>query len=197
MRIQYAFWRRGSINDDMGCSRVAKSAESRCAATISLLQRILMARNHLFTAKIWQTPRVRRLRHALSVRRLYRNLSAPWRRLPDYIIVGAQKSGTTSLWAYLNEHPYVQPVLNKETNYFDSNYNRGPAWYRSHFPLMKRDNSCATPVSKTLTGESCANYIFHPLAPQRAAETVPRAKIIFLLRNPVDRAFSHYQLKLR
>src|SRR5207248_2445245 len=66
---------------------------------------------------------------------------------------------------------------------------------RSHFPLRQEDGSHATRT--TLTGESCANYLFHPLCAQRAAETLPQAKIIFLLRNPVDRAFSHYQLKLR
>jgi Sulfotransferase domain len=156
-----------------------------------------MARNHMLTAKVWHSPRVRWLRQSLSVNRLYRNLSAHRRRLPDYLIVGAQKSGTTSLWEYLNEHPNVEPACIKEMNYFDANYQRGIAWYRSHFPLQSEQSLPAPGGQPTLTGESCANYMFHPLAPQRAAETVPDAKIIFLLRNPVDRAFSHYQLKLR
>jgi hypothetical protein len=156
-----------------------------------------MVRNHLFTAKIWQSPRIREIRHALSLNRLYRSVTARGRRLPDYIIAGAQKSGTTSIWAYLNEHPNVKPALRKEVNFFDANYDRGLDWYRSYFPLSAPDHVYATSFPETLTGESCANYMFHPLAPRRIAETVPRAKIIFLLRNPVDRAFSHYQLKLR
>jgi Sulfotransferase domain len=156
-----------------------------------------MARNHVLTAKVWHSPRVRWLRQSLSVNRLYRSLSAHRRRLPDYLIVGAQKSGTTSLWEYLNEHPNVEPACTKEMNYFDANYQRGIAWYRSHFSLQSEQSLTAACGHPTQTGESCANYMFHPLAPQRAAETVPDAKIIFLLRNPVDRAFSHYQLKLR
>jgi hypothetical protein len=156
-----------------------------------------MARNHVLTAKVWHSPQVRWLRQSLSVDRLYRNLSAHRRRLPDYLIVGAQKSGTTSLWEYLNEHPSVEPSAKKEMNYFDMHYQRGGAWYRSHFPLQHDHGLAGTTSPTTQTGESCANYMFHPLAPQRAAETVPDAKIIFLLRNPVDRAFSHYQLKLR
>jgi hypothetical protein len=155
-----------------------------------------MARNHLFTARIWQNPRVRQLRHSLSIGRLLRQISASHRRLPDYIIAGAQKCGTTSLWAYLNEHPAVEPAISKEMHFFDINYQRGAAWYRMHFPLQQRDGA-DTSQQPTLTGESSAYYMFHPLAPHRLAELVPRVKLIFLLRNPVDRAFSHYQLKLR
>jgi hypothetical protein len=155
-----------------------------------------MARNHLLTANVWHSPRIRWLRHSLSVDRLYRNLSAYRRRLPDYLIVGAQKSGTTSLWEYLNDHPSVDAPCQKETYFFDTNFQQGANWYRSHFPLLHDNHSDRAPP-QTLSGESCANYLFHPLAPQRAASTVPQAKIIILLRNPVDRAFSHYQLKLR
>jgi hypothetical protein len=156
-----------------------------------------MARNHLFTAKLWQDPRVRRVRHALSLGRMFRQISASQRRLPDYIIVGAQKSGTTSLWAYLNEHPLISPALTKEMHYFDNNYYRGTAWYRMHFPLKTMDDERKSTSRETLTGESSAYYMFHPLAPQRVANLIPQIKLIFLLRNPVDRAFSHYQLKLR
>jgi hypothetical protein len=156
-----------------------------------------MARNHLFTAKLWQNPRIRRLRHGLSVSRLLRRISANDRRLPDYIIVGAQKSGTTWLWAYLCEHPRIEPALTKELHFFDNNHHRGAAWYRMHFPLKRSHDVLNEKTQQSLTGESSAYYMFHPLAPQRLAELVPRAKLIFLLRNPVDRAFSHFQLKLR
>ncbi|MBW8883986.1 MAG: sulfotransferase domain-containing protein [Planctomycetia bacterium] len=156
-----------------------------------------MARNHVLTAKVWHLPQVRWFRQSLSVSRMYRNLSAHRRRLPDYLIVGAQKSGTTSLWEYLNEHPNVSAACCKEVNFFDSYYQRGTAWYRSHFSLQSDPSDSASCSRTTLTGESCANYMFHPLAPQRAVQTLPDAKVIFLLRNPVDRAYSHYQLKLR
>jgi hypothetical protein len=156
-----------------------------------------MPRNHFFTARIWQTSAVRQTRHAFSINRLYRRLSAGRRRLPDYIIAGAQKAGTTSLWAYLNEHPRVERAITKEMHFFDNNYERGTQWYRLHFPLQRCEEPRARMEPSILTGESSAYYMLHPLAPQRIADTVPAAKIILLLRNPVDRAFSHYQLKLR
>jgi hypothetical protein len=156
-----------------------------------------MVRNHPFTARVWQNPRFREFRHALSINRLLRQLSASNRRLPDYVIVGAQKAGTTSLWAYLNEHPQIEPALAKEMSFFDVHFHRGASWYRMHFPLKPDASVLAVRERRTLTGESSAYYMFHPLAPSRLAEMVPGAKIIFLLRNPVDRAFSHYQLKCR
>jgi hypothetical protein len=150
----------------------------------------------MFTAKVWQSSAVRKVRHAVSPRRIYRYLNAHRRRLPDYIIAGAQKSGTTSLWVYLNEHPLVEKPMKKEMNYFDAKFSRPLKWYRMHFPLQQPSRD-AEDGQRTLTGESSAYYMFHPLAPQRIAQTLPKVKIILLLRNPVDRAFSHYQLKLR
>jgi hypothetical protein len=156
-----------------------------------------MARNHVFTQKIWQAPAVRRVRHIVSAKRIYRYLTLAQRRLPDFIIAGAQKSGTTSLWSYLCEHPRVEAPMTKEMSFFDVNFHRGLDWYRMHFPLRGADGSCGGAGESTLTGESTAYYMFHPLAAQRIARLLPNVKIILLLRNPVDRAFSHYQLKLR
>jgi Sulfotransferase domain len=156
-----------------------------------------MARNHLFTQQVWQAPAVRTVRHMLSAKRAYRYLTAPHRRLPDFIIAGAQKSGTTSLWAYLSEHPEVEPPMTKEMSFFDVNFHRGLNWYRMHFPLDIGARPSDGESAKHLTGESTAYYMFHPLAPARIAQTLPETKIILLLRNPVSRAFSHYQLKLR
>jgi len=156
-----------------------------------------MARNHLFTQKVWQAPLVRKVRHLASFNRMYRYLSARHRRLPDYIIAGAQKAGTTSLWYYLKEHPRVEPPMSKEMSYFDVNFPSGLDWYRMHFPLERGASTNGSNGRPRLTGESSAYYMFHPLAAQRIAQTLPKVKIILLLRNPVDRAFSHYQLKLR
>jgi hypothetical protein len=156
-----------------------------------------VSQNHFFTQQIWQAPAVRTVRHLVSPKRIYRYVSAARRRLPDYIIAGAQKSGTTSLWAYLSEHPDVDPAMTKEMSFFDVNYYRGMNWYRMHFPLEAiSQESGGSPPAK-LTGESTAYYMFHPLAPARIAQELPRVKVILLLRNPVSRAFSHYQLKLR
>jgi hypothetical protein len=156
-----------------------------------------VSQNHFFTQQIWQAPAVRTVRHLVSPKRIYRYVSAARRRLPDYIIAGAQKSGTTSLWAYLSEHPDVDPPMTKEMSFFDVNYDRGMNWYRMHFPLDTSEDANGDTRPAMLTGESTAYYMFHPLAPARIAQELPRVKVILLLRNPVSRAFSHYQLKLR
>jgi hypothetical protein len=147
------------------------------------------------TQNLWQSSRVSHFRHMFSVNRVYRYLTAEKRRWPDFIIAGAQKSGTTSLYRYLEAHPNMAPPMMKEMAFFDGNYARGTQWYRLHFPL--RASSGVAAGEKTFTGESTAYYLFHPLAAERIAETLPHTKILVVLRNPVDRAFSHYQHKFR
>lgn len=108
------------------------------------------------------------------------------RPLPDFLILGAQKAGTTALYAYLRRHPDVTGPLWKEVSFFDRHWPRGESWYRGNFPLGFRTGDAAV-------GEASPSYLFHPLAPERARALVPAARLIALLRNPVDRAFSHYQ----
>jgi Sulfotransferase domain len=113
-----------------------------------------------------------------------RRASVSRRRLPEFLIIGAQKAGTTSLHAYLCEHPYVLPSTKKEVHFFDHEFHRGSAWYRAHF---KR-----TPGPRVLSGESTPYYLFHPAVPARVAAVMPGCRLIVILRNPVDRAFSHH-----
>jgi len=115
--------------------------------------------------------------------------------LPDFIIVGAQKAGTTSLHAYLMKHPQVKPPVTKEVHYFDTHYHRGDAWYRSFFPSLSHDAADGAP--RMITGEASPYYFYHPAVPARVASTVPTAKLIALLREPVSRAYSHYQMEHR
>jgi hypothetical protein len=112
-------------------------------------------------------------------------------RLPDFLILGARRAGTTSLYDYLTQHPKLVSAKRKEVHYFDWEYTRGINWYRSRFPWSLRFRK------SVLTGEATTYYLFHPGAPDRALETVPDAKLIALLRNPIDRAFSHYQSCVR
>jgi hypothetical protein len=171
---------------------------SRLANSYYLIatQETKMANKHHIFTNVWQSRAVRSIRHLASADRWYRWSTASQRRLPDFIVAGAQKCGTTSLWAYLSEHPNVTPPMTKEMSFFDVNFQRGLNWYRMHFPLNQTTSSAA-PASVSLTGESTAYYMFHPLAAQRIAEMSQNIKIILLLRNPIDRAFSHYQLKVR
>lgn len=122
-----------------------------------------------------------------------RRLTAPGRLLPDYLIIGAPKGGTTSLHKYLARHPNVVPPTRKEIYFFTTHYDLGTGWYRAHFPAattaLKR--SIAT-GHRLRTGEASPAYLAHPLAPARVAETLPHVRLITLLRDPAKRAYSHY-----
>ena len=133
----------------------------------------------------------RRAKKARTARHLWRLATAPVRTLPDFLIIGAQKSGTTFLYQLLVQHPRVKPAFAKEVHYFDLNFGKGDNWYRSYFPLQKRNRSTY------ITGEASPYYLFHPHAPRRASVVVPDAKLVVLLRNPVDRAYSHYQHQVK
>jgi hypothetical protein len=115
--------------------------------------------------------------------RTYGRATAGLRPLPDFLILGAQKAGTTALYAYLRWHPEITGPSFKEVSFFDRHYAKGERWYRAHMPVRRR----------SLVGEASPSYLFHPLAPERVAGLLPDARLIALLRNPVDRAFSHYQ----
>jgi len=108
------------------------------------------------------------------------------RPLPDFLIIGAQKAGTTALYSYLRRHPHIVGPAWKEVSFFDRHYARGAGWYRGNFPIRRR----------ALVGEASPSYLFHPLAPERAAALVPHARLIVLLRDPVDRALSHYHYEV-
>ncbi len=107
-------------------------------------------------------------------------------RDPDFLLLGAMKSGTTSLFDYLCRHPDIAPGIRKEVHYFDNDFDHAPAWYRAHFP-----------EGPALTGEASPYYLFHPLAPARAAARLPDARLLAILRDPIERAWSHYQHNLR
>lgn len=118
--------------------------------------------------------------------------------LPDYLIIGAQKAGTSSLASYLAAHPSVIPPKRKEVHFFDLNHEKGVAWYRSHFPMAERKGLRSHLRSlRVQTGEASPYYIFHPLVASRAFDLIPTARLIVLLRDPVDRAYSHYHHEVR
>jgi hypothetical protein len=122
-------------------------------------------------------------------------LSASRRPLPDFLIVGAQRSGTTSLYRYLLDHPQVLPAIpSKGVHYFDMHHTRSLRWYRSHFPTEAARRRCERESgAPVITGEGSPYYLFHPHGPARAAAAVPGARVIAMLRDPVERAYSHYQ----
>ncbi len=118
-------------------------------------------------------------------------VTGPARTLPDFLIVGAQRCGTTSMFKTLVQHPDVaRPFLRKGIHYFDKSYDRGERWYRGHFPLRATVRLRGGVGTRALTGESSPYYMFHPLARQRIAGDLPGVRLIVLLRDPVVRAYS-------
>jgi Sulfotransferase family len=123
--------------------------------------------------------------------------TARWHSLPDFLICGAQRCGTTSLYRMLSAHPaVVPPALHKGIHYFDTAdaYRRGFRWYRGHFPLHSTMARCASATGgRAVTGEASPYYVFHPLAADRIAAALPEVRLIVLLRDPVERAFSAHK----
>jgi hypothetical protein len=125
--------------------------------------------------------------------KLYRGVTASLRVLPDFLIIGTQRGGTTSLYRYLKAHPCFGAPSNKDIHFFDRRYRKGLTWYRGHFPAIW-EKAYAQQIRKRpfLTGEASPSYLFHPHASRRIAEALPDVKLIVLLRNPVSRAYSQY-----
>ncbi|MHB1430673.1 MAG: sulfotransferase family protein [Streptosporangiaceae bacterium] len=138
-------------------------------------------------------PPMRRAAHAVSV--LAGRLTAPARTLPGFLIVGAQRCGTTSMYRTLSQHPAIlKAVLHKGVHYFDMNYDRGPNWYRAHFPLTVSGRRVRGGAA--LTFESSPYYMFHPLAADRIAADLPEVRLLVLVRDPVERAYSAHAHEL-
>ena len=124
---------------------------------------------------------------------LVRSPSSSRRVLPDYLVIGAQRAGTTFLYSLLADHPYVVPPATKEVHWFDLNFWRPTSWYRAHFPLLSElYHITDRPEVRAITGEASSYYCFHPAVPERVARTLPHARIIMLVRNPTQRAISQY-----
>ncbi len=128
-----------------------------------------------------------------------RSLLGKQMSLPDFVIAGAQKCGTTSLINYLARHPNIVPPVFKGVTgvkYFNRHFDKGPDWYRAHFPCAfykaYREKVTKAPL---LSGEQSPDYLADPHAPKRAFDLMPHVKLIMLFRNPVDRAYSHYHYR--
>lgn len=134
----------------------------------------------------------------VPLERGWRRVTAGMRRLPDWLIIGTQKGGTTSLYEYLVTHPDVGGASRKEVHFFDLKWEKGVDWYRAHFPTalqaQARERETGRPFHVL---EGTPYYMFHPAAPERVRQVLPQVRLMAVLRNPVDRALSHYHHERR
>ena len=137
-------------------------------------------------------------RNARRLSKLAMRPTARLRALPNYLIVGAQRAGTTSLHHYLSQSPaVVPPPLAKGIHWFDVDYHRSEQWYRAQFPLQRTLRAVGDRVGGlAVTGEASPYYLFHPAVPSRIAQHLPTVRILVVLRDPVGRAWSHYHHEL-
>jgi sulfotransferase family protein len=133
-------------------------------------------------------------------RRAYARASeatAGLRMEPSFILIGAQRSGTTSLFRALTAHPQLAPpTFRKGVNYFDLNYYRGGQWYRAHFPVAEIARRRAGRQGPPVAFEASGYYLYHPQAMERLGHDMPAVRLIAMLRDPVERAFSAHKHEL-
>lgn len=137
------------------------------------------------------------IRQINGLRRIARRAPRDPGTLPDYLIVGAPRCGTTSVHGWLGAHPMVVPT-EKEILFFNVHWERGVDWYRSRFPSAgERARFSQQHGRPFVVGDATASYLLHHWTPERAARVVPDAKVIVCLRDPVDRALSQFHAARR
>ena len=150
------------------------------------------------------THRLRRVTTAPKMEELVRTtaqrfgaVTSSARLLPSFLVVGGQRCGTTTLFRLLSDHPaIVPPLFSKGIGYFDLAYDRGWAWYRGHFPLERVARLQTRAVGYPVTFESSGYYMYHPLAADRIGRDLPGVRVVVLVRDPVERAYSAYHHEL-
>ena len=151
--------------------------------------------------KLWLIENPQFSPYRFSFEKLYRRLTSRLRNMPDFIIIGAGRAGTTALYSYLIQHPSIVAAStdNNESvadlHFFEYIISNNIQWYKSHFPILfsksnKHKNSF-------ITGEYTSTYMHHPDVPKRIFNLLPKIKLIVILRNPIDKAYSTYQQQFR
>lgn len=124
-------------------------------------------------------------------------MTASSRVLPNFIIIGTVRSGSTSLYYNICEHPSVLQAAYDEIGFFDSNFHLGIDWYRSMFPTKNKMNDVLKDQICSITGEDTPFYFWKKEAAERIYQILPNIKLILICRNPIDRAYSNYNLAIR
>ena len=137
-----------------------------------------------------------RFRYGLIKRHFY-YLTSSFRVLPNFFVIGGVRCGTTSIYHYLGQHNCIKQAAYDELGYFDDNFHLGLNWYRSLFPTKFMQKNIESEYKKFLTYDVTPFYIYNPLVVDRIFKFSPNAKIIAVLRNPIDRAYSNYNQKMQ
>jgi len=129
-------------------------------------------------------------------KRHFYGITSPIRVLPDFIVIGVGRGGTTSLYHYLGQHPCIAKSAYDELGFFDTNYELGLNWYRSMFPTKLTKRSIEKKHGKFLSYEVTPSYIRRPWVAERISKILPNIKLIAILRNPIDKTYSHYNMSV-
>lgn len=127
----------------------------------------------------------------------FREATVTLRLLPDFLVIGAQRAGTSTLYEYLVRHPCIGGASRKEVGYFDRRYHRGARWYRAQFPTRFQKKKALACGGVFLTGEASPSYLLNRDVPARVTAALPDIRLIAILRDPIDRAYSGYQREVR
>jgi len=138
----------------------------------------------------------RNLKYVLLKRHIY-GLTSSMRVLPDFFIIGAVRSGTTSMYHYLDEHPSIVKSAYDELGFFDDNFRLGWAWYRTLFPTNITKRIVKRKTGNFLTFDDTPFYVYNEDVAKKIKNYFPKTKLIIILRNPIDRAYSNYHLGVR
>lgn len=147
-----------------------------------------------YMPKIMKTYRI--IKHIMMGRHFY-GLSSPFRVLPDFIIIGAKRCGTTSLYHYLAQHPSIVKPSHDHLGFFDDNFDLGLNYYKSFFPTKIKRFFVKHKFKKFLTYDVTSTYISSETTAKKIYNTLPHVKIIAILREPVSRAYSEYNETLK
>ena len=160
------------------------------------MRRQLHQRKTKLIANKLQT-RPRTYSFAKTCYRFYYNIAGSFNVLPDFLLIGASRSGSTSLYQGLVEHPNIHTAKTKEIQFFGTKYPRGINWYRYHFPSKFKKFSLKIKKEKFITGEGTTPSLDYPHVPKLVKKIIPNVKLILILRNPIDRAYSNYNAAVK
>jgi hypothetical protein len=126
------------------------------------------------------------------VKRGFFGISSPFRTLPNFLVIGVKRCGTTTLFEQLSEHPCIEKSAHDNLGFFNNNFELGLNWYKSHFTTNFKKKQIIKKYGKFATYDVTSSYIQYEKTATNISKTLPNIKLILILRNPTSRAYSEY-----